>query len=71
MTDFDPVRWLHGFADIGGGYTLSSDGRLTLYIDNCDGEQLAHVMAQVVGKVDRQLAIKSTIQRRQCGEGWL
>lgn len=68
MSGFDPDSWLRGFTEIGGGYALTTDGRLSLFVGDCDGEQLAQVMALVVGNADRQLAVKRTIQQRQCGE---
>ena len=65
---FDPTRWLCSFTNIGGGYALTADGRLNLFVGDCDGEKLAQVMAAVAGHPDRQQALKSAIQQRQCGE---
>lgn len=65
---FDPDSWLRGLTEIGGGYALTTDGRLSLFVGDCDGERLAHMMALVVGDTERQQAVKRTIQQRQCGE---
>ncbi|MGN6622103.1 MAG: hypothetical protein ACTHKR_13710 [Sphingomonas sp.] len=68
MSGFDPRAWLQGFTEIGGGYALTAEGRLNLFVGDCNDEQLAHVMAQVVGNPARQLAIRRAIRDRQCGE---
>jgi len=65
---FDPKAWLGTFAAIGGGYALMADRRLAFLVDACDGEDLTGVMAQIVGKPERQDAIKAAIERRQNGE---
>jgi len=66
--EFDADAWLRGFAEIGGGYALTTDGRLNLFVGDCEGKQLEEAMAQVVGHPDRQHALKTAIQQRQCGE---
>lgn len=65
---FDPQLWLAAFAEIGGGYALVADRRLTFLVDGCDGEPLTGVMAQIVGRPERQEALKAAIERRQNGE---
>ncbi|MGJ3629837.1 hypothetical protein AB5I41_28940 [Sphingomonas sp. MMS24-JH45] len=37
-------------------------------VDDCDGEALTSVMAQIVGQPERQEAIKTAIERRSFGE---
>lgn len=65
---FDPAIWLATFTSIGGGYALMSGRRLAFIVDECDGEDLARVMSQIVGCWDRQEALKETIERVQAGE---
>lgn len=65
---FDPAIWLRALTEIGGGYALVADRRLAFLVDDCDGEALTSVMAQVVGQADRQEAIKLAIEGRQNGE---
>ena len=65
---FDPKAWLGNFAAIGGGYALMADRKLAFLVDACDGEDLTGVMAQIVGKPERQDAIKAAIEQRQNGE---
>jgi len=65
---FDPTLWLDAFTRIGGGYALMADRRLAFVVQDCDGEDLARVMAQIIGDDERQQAIKAAIERRQCGE---
>jgi len=69
-TPFDPNLWLQAFALIGGSYALTPEpaGRLWLFVDRCDSEQLTTVMAEIVGHEDRQEAVKLAIQQRQNGE---
>ena len=65
---FDPAVWLAALATIGGGYALMADRRLAFLVDDCDGDELAGVMSQIVGRAERQEAIKTAIERRQVGE---
>ena len=65
---FDPTLWLNALTVIGGGYALMADRRLAFLVDECDGEALTGVMAQIVGRPERQDAIKFAIERRQMGE---
>jgi hypothetical protein len=65
--NFDPRLWLLALTSIGGGYALMADRRLAFLIDDCDGEALTGVMAQVVGQPERQEAIKCAIEGRQNG----
>jgi hypothetical protein len=64
---FDPNLWLSALTEIGGGYALGADRRLTFLVDHCDGEALTSVMAQIVGHAERQEAIKGAIEDRQNG----
>lgn len=65
---FNPALWLRAFTTIGGGYALMADRRLAFVVDECDGEMLTGVMAEIIGQPERQEAIKATIERRQVGE---
>lgn len=65
---FDAAVWLQALTTIGGGYALMADRRLAFLVDDCDGDDLTSVMAQIVGKPERQDAIKAAIERRQNGE---
>lgn len=65
---FNPALWLQAFITIGGGYALMADRRLAFLVDDCDGEALTSVMAEIIGQPDRQEAIRSTIERRQIGQ---
>jgi hypothetical protein len=65
---FDPKAWLAALTSIGGGYALMSDRRLTFLVDECDGEDLAVVMSHLIGRPDRQDALKCAIEQRQNGE---
>jgi hypothetical protein len=65
---FNPKLWLQAFTTIGGGYALMADRRLAFLVDECDGEALTGVMAEIIGQPERQEAIKSAIERRQIGE---
>lgn len=64
---FDPAVWLSAFTAIGGGYALMVDRRLAFLVDECDGEDLTGIMAQIVGQPERQEAIKVAIERRSVG----
>lgn len=65
---FDPRLWLSALTAIGGGYALISGRKLAFVVDDCDGEALTSVMAQIIGQPERQEAIKAVIERRQFGE---
>lgn len=65
---FDPRQWLNALASIGGGYALMSGRRLAFVVDECEGEALTSVMAQIIGQPERQEAIKAAIERRSFGE---
>lgn len=65
---FDPKSWLRSFAEIGGGYALTAGRKLCFVVDECDGVDLAASMAQLVGRPDRQEAVKSAIEARQLRE---
>ncbi|MBV9840228.1 MAG: hypothetical protein JOY99_01615 [Sphingomonadaceae bacterium] len=66
---FDPRLWLQTFVSIGGSYALTPepDRRMWLFVERCDAENLATVMAQIVGHKDRQDAVKLVIEQRQLG----
>lgn len=68
MTTFDPSLWLRAFTEIGGGYALMSGRRLHLIVNECDGDALTGMMAQIVGQPERQEAVKHAIELRQHGE---
>lgn len=68
VQSFEPRLWLEALTAIGGGYALMADRRLAFLIDECDGEDLTGVMAQIIGQPDRQEAIKTTIERRSLGQ---
>jgi hypothetical protein len=65
---FDPQRWLGELTNIGGGYALMADRKLAFLVSDCDDEALTTVMAQIIGRPERQNEIKAAIERRQCGE---
>ena len=65
---FSPAGWLHSLVQIGGGYALAADRKLWLVVNDCPGEELTSVMAEIVGRPDRQEAIRTMIERRQNGE---
>lgn len=64
---FDATLWLAALTEIGGGYALLSGRRLYLSVSRCSGEPLTAIMQQIVGRPDRQEAIKQAIERRQNG----
>lgn len=66
--DFDATLWLNSLSSIGGGYALMSDRRLAFVVNECDGEALTRVMAQIAGQPERQEAVKHAIERRRIGE---
>lgn len=65
---FDPGLWLDTLTLIGGGYALAADRRLTLLVGDVAGDELAPVIAQIVGQSERQEAVKVAIERRREGE---
>lgn len=65
---FDPAAWLAALVAIGGGYALASGRKLWLVVKDCDPDDLAPVIAHIVGYPERQEAVRSTIERRQNGE---
>lgn len=67
-TPFNAKLWLDRFANIGGGYALVADRRLTFLVGDCDGGKLTEAMQQIVGRPERQDAVKAAIERRQLGE---
>ncbi|MDR6789115.1 hypothetical protein J2Y58_002484 [Sphingomonas sp. BE138] len=67
LDTFDPAAWLTAMTQIGGGYALMSGRRLALMVDDCHPEDLTTVMAPLVGRPDRQEAIKAAIERKQLG----
>lgn len=68
LDTFDPAAWLTAMAQIGGGYALMSGRRLALMVDECHPEDLTTVMAPLIGRPDRQEAIKLAIEQRQLGQ---
>lgn len=67
LDTFDPAAWLAAMTQIGGGYALMSGRRLALMIDDCHPDDLTTVMAPLIGRPDRQEAIKAAIERKQLG----
>ena len=67
-SDFDPALWLGALTTIGGGYALTADRRLTFLVHDVGNDDLAPVMAQIVGRADRQEAVKAAIERHREGE---
>jgi len=65
---FEPNLWLHALTKIGGGYALASGRKLIFMVEQCDAEDLARVMSEIVGHADRQEAIKQVIESRQNGQ---
>lgn len=68
LDTFDPIAWLAAMTQIGGGYALMSGRRLALMVDECHPEDLTTVMAPLIGRPDRQEAIKLAIEQRQLGQ---
>ena len=68
LDTFDPAAWLSAMTQIGGGYALMSGRRLTLMVNECHPEDLTTVMAPLIGRPDRQEAIKLAIEQRQLGQ---
>ena len=64
---FDPTIWLTAMTQIGGGYALVSGRRLALMVDDCHPDDLTTVMSHLIGRPDRQEAIKAAIERKQLG----
>lgn len=64
---FNATLWLAALTEIGGGYALLSGRRLYLSVGRCSGEPLTAIMQQIVGRPDRQEAIKQAIESRQNG----
>jgi hypothetical protein len=64
---FDAATWLRAMTQIGGGYALMSGRRLALMVDECHPEDLTTIMAPLIGRPDRQDAIKAAIERKQLG----
>lgn len=64
---FDVGLWLGALTEIGGGYALMADRKLAFLVNDCEGEALSSVMAQIVGQPDRQEALKHSIEQRQNG----
>jgi hypothetical protein len=62
---FNPQHWLRALSDLGGGYALTADRRLVLLVDRCPADHLAPVMAQIIGRPDRQEELKLSIEQRQ------
>lgn len=60
---FDPRAWLSALTTIGGGYALTTDRRLWLFVRDCPADALAPVMSHVIGQPDRHEAIKAAIER--------
>ncbi len=65
---FNPATWLTAMTQIGGGYALMSGRRLALMVDDCDPDDLTTVMSHLIGRPDRQEAIKRAIEQRQLGQ---
>lgn len=68
LETFDPAAWLAAMTQIGGGYALMSGRRLALMVDECHPEDLTTVMAPLIGRPERQEAIKLAIEQRQLGQ---
>ncbi len=65
LPSFDAPAWLASLVAIGGGYALASDRKLWLVVEDCDADDLAPVMAQIVGQPGRAEAIRCTIDAQQ------
>ncbi len=65
---FDPRLWLSALTMVGGGYALAADRRLAFLVHDVGNEDLAPVMAQIIGQPERQEAVKAAIERRRNGE---
>jgi hypothetical protein len=64
---FDADLWLRAFTQIGGGYAVDADRRLCLLTGGCDVDDLTPVMTQLVGRSDRQQAVRDAIEQARAG----
>ncbi len=65
---FDPWAWLAALTDAGGGYALASGRKLWLVVDQVLAEALVPLMAALIGRPDRQEAVRFRIEHRQLEE---
>ena len=65
---FDPAAWLSALVAIGGGYALAAGRKLYLVVDDCDTYDLAPIVGQIIARPERVEAVRTAIERRQCGE---
>ncbi len=65
---FDASAWLQSLTEIGGGYALGGDNRVSFVVRECPADGLVGVMEQIVGFPDRQDAVRAAIERRQNGD---
>ena len=65
---FDPAAWLSALVAIGGGYALAAGRKLYLVVADCDTYDLAPIVGQIIARPDRVEAVRTAIERRQCGE---
>jgi len=59
---FSATAWLRRFVEIGGGYALTTERKLWLVVDHCPNRQLEPLVAQIIGRPDRQEQIKRAIE---------
>jgi hypothetical protein len=64
MTAFDPAAWLEGFAEAGGSYAVTSEGRLWLGIIGMPAFGAERHTVQLIGHPERSEAIKSLVRER-------
>ena len=64
MTAFDPAAWLDGFAEAGGSYAVTSEGRLWLGIIGMAATGAERHTVRLVGHPERTEAIKALVRER-------
>ena len=61
---FDPRAWLDNYTQAGGGYAVTSGGKLVFLTHGIDGLSLTNSMAEIVGKPDRLSAVREIAEAR-------
>ena len=62
LSDFDPRQWLDRFTAAGGGYIVTSGGKLVFITAHIDGLSLTASMSELVGHRDRLDAVRQAVE---------
>jgi hypothetical protein len=62
---FDPRDWLERYEQAGGGYALTSGGKLVFMTGAVDGLSFALAFQQIVGQPARLAAVKAAVAERE------